>query len=99
MKVNIRLYNDEYGFTWDNIKDYYIPFLKRLQNDYKLKDNCYFDFYEPIPFQVKNVGNRRMDIPTSILLRDSVYTGSSENPAWWNSFRELSIKSIIINRK
>jgi hypothetical protein len=38
-----------------------------------------------------------MEIPTSILLRDSVYTGSSENPAWWNSFRELSIKSILMS--
>ena len=99
LKVNIRLYNDEYGFTWDNIKDYYIPFLQRLQNDYKLKTTCYFDFYEPIPFQVPGVGimKRSMEIPTSILLRDSVYTGSSENPAWWNSFRELSIKSILMS--
>ena len=88
LKVNVKLYNNESGFRWDSIKSNYIPFLQRLQADYKLRATCYFGFYESIPFQ---------EIPTAILIRDSVYTGSSENPVWWNSFRELSIKFILVS--
>ena len=32
----IYLYKNDDGFTWDEVKDYYIPFIKILNNKYKL---------------------------------------------------------------
>lgn len=38
--------NDHSGFTWDEVKDYYIPFIKILSNKYKLEvlANTYKDY-------------------------------------------------------
>ena len=32
------------GFTWDEIKDYFIPFLQRLSNKYVIQDRIMFSF-------------------------------------------------------
>jgi len=93
--VNIKISTPS-GIKWNNIKDYFIALLQRLKDAYGLKDTCFFEFNEPIPFQVPGVGRRSMDINTNILLRDSVYSHSSTNPFWWDVFGELFIKSISI---
>lgn len=93
--VNIKISTPS-GIKWNNIKDYFIALLQRLKDAYGLKDTCFFEFNEPIPFQVPGVGRGSMNINTNILLRDSVYSHSSTNPFWWDVFGELFIKSISI---
>ncbi len=45
VKITIRLSIQDLSFKWDDVKDYMIPFIYRLDNQYKIEEIKYFCSY------------------------------------------------------
>lgn len=91
LMVAIKVFaSKEYDVTWNNIKDYFIPFIQRLKESYKLRENCFIIFTEQPIWENGEVGKKSMSLSIDRLLKDSVFAD------WWEIFCELKIESITI---
>ena len=57
----------ESGFTWDEIKDYFIPFLQRLSNKYEIVDRIKIGFSVPEFSSVKSLINDDTDFGDTLI--------------------------------
>jgi len=83
-EIAIKFIAKDGGVKWGDIKDYFIPFLERLQNDYILQENALVQFINP--------SSNSMSVVIDTLIRDY----SKVNPDWWARFCDLGIKNIFI---
>lgn len=91
LRVAIKVFaSKEYDVTWNNIKDYFIPFIQRLKESYKLRENCFIIFTEPPIWEDGEIGKKSMSLSIDRLLNDSEFAN------WWEIFCELKIESITI---
>lgn len=91
LRVAIKVFaSKEYDVTWNNIKDYFIPFIQRLKESYKLRENCFIIFTEHPIWEDGEIGKKSMSLSIDRLLKDSVFAD------WWEIFCELKIESITI---
>lgn len=83
--------DDNFGFTWNDIKDYYIPFLQRLVNNYvDISAQVYFKSDNLRHLNIYKTRNCRIAIKT--FLDDY----SHVNQHWWLKFSDTELDSIII---
>ena len=90
-EIAIKLVAKEGGVKWDDIKDYFIPFLERLQNDYIVQERTLVQF-DDVTIKYGNSSSDSINLALTTLIRDY----SETNPDWWSRFCDSSIKTIFV---
>jgi len=88
-EIAIKFVAKEGGVKWGDIKDYFIPFLERLQNDYIVQERTLVQFND---VTIKYSSSDSMNVAITTLIRDY----SEVNPDWWSRFCDSSIKTIFV---
>ena len=88
-EIAIKFVAKEGGVKWGDIKDYFIPFLERLQNDYIVQERTLVQFND---VTIKYSSSDSMNVAITTLVRDY----SEVNPDWWSRFCDSSIKTIFV---
>ena len=90
-EIAIKLVAKEGGVKWGDIKDYFIPFLERLQNDYIVQERTLVQF-DDVTIKYGNSSSDSINLALTTLIRDY----SETNPDWWSRFCDSSIKTIFV---
>lgn len=90
-ELSIKFVAKQGGVKWGDIKDYFIPFLERLMNDYILQEFALVQFND-VTIKYSNSNSISMNVAITTLVRDY----SEVNTDWWSRFCDSSIKTIFV---
>ena len=90
-ELSIKFVAKQGGVKWGDIKDYFIPFLERLKNDYIVQENTLIQFND-VTIKYGKSSSDSMNVAITALIRDY----SEVNPDWWSRFCDENIKNIFV---